>query len=107
MLFTFVRPRTNITVVLVERKHCEGVRNKLANDIHQIVTFGEGSLKPFPKTLLKSQKRATIDQTSQTDLSMTCDVYAFKTDLDPLEAELIQKLNNIKTYIDEFLSTNL
>ena len=67
MVTAIVQRRTGFTGSTVERKKCDGLREKLANDIYLMFAFGEGSIQSLPKHFLKSDGKGTSDQSSQTN----------------------------------------
>ena len=64
MVTAIVRRRTGFTGNTVERKKCDGLKEKLASDIYLMFSFGEGSIQSLPKHILKSDGRSTSDQSS-------------------------------------------
>ena len=68
MVATIVRRRTGFTGNTVERKKCDGLREKLANDIYLMFAFGEGSIQSLPKYILKFDGKSTSNQSSQTNI---------------------------------------
>ena len=80
MITAIVRSRTGFTGNTVERKKCDALREKLANDIYLMFTFGEGSIQSLPKHILKSDGKSI----------------AQKDELNARRVELMSKIEEIK-----------
>ena len=93
MVTAIVRRRTGFTGNTVERKKCDGLKEKLASDIYLMFAFGEGSIQSLPKHILKSDGRSTSDQSSQTNIDS---YFAQKDELNALRVELMSKIEEIK-----------
>ena len=93
MIIAIVRRRTGFTGNTVERKKCDGLREKLANDIYLMFAFGEGSIQSLPKDILKSDGKSAADQSSQTNIDS---YFAQKDELSALRVELMSKIEEIK-----------
>ena len=94
MLYTVIkRTGSNQLGPLVERKSGESLKDKL--DIYNLYCFGEGSLASLPKQMMKSDSRY-VNQEVQTDSVLSRSMFATKSELDDLKAELLEKISRIK-----------
>ena len=97
MLYTVIKRRTGSNQLgpLVERKSGESLKDKLVKDIYNLYCFGEGSLSSLPKQMMKSDSRY-MNQEVQTDSVLSRSMFATKSELDDLKAELLEKISRIK-----------
>ena len=97
MLYTVIKRRTgsNQRGPLVERKSGESLKDKLVKDICNLYCFGEGSLSSLPKQMMKSESRY-VSQEVQTDSVLSRSMFATKSELVDLKAELPEKISRIK-----------
>ena len=97
MLYTVIKRRTgsNRLGPVVERKSGESLKDKLVKDIYNLYCFGEGSLSSLPKQMMKSDSRY-VSQEVQTDTVLSRSMFATKSELVDLKAELLEKISRIK-----------
>ena len=97
MLYTVIKRRTssNQLGLLVERKSGENLKDKIVKDIYNLYCFGEGPLSSLPKQMMKSDSRF-VSQEVQTDSVSSRSMFATKSELVDLKAELPEKISRIK-----------
>ena len=98
MLYTVIKRRTASDQLgpLVERKSGESLKDKLVKDIYNLYCFGEGSLQSsLPTQMMKSDSRY-VNQEVQTDSVLSRSMFATKSELVDLKAELLEKISRIK-----------
>ena len=97
MLYTVIKRRTGSNQLgpLVERKSGESLKDKLVKDIYNLYCFDEGSLSSLPKQMMRSDSRY-VNQEVQTDSVLSRSMFATKSELDDLKAELLEKISRIK-----------
>ena len=97
MMYPMVKRRTSAGQLgqLVDRKSGDHLKDKLIKDIYNLYLFGEGSISALPKHMLKSDSKF-VDMCVQTDSCLSGTLFASKTDLENLKAELLNKIANLK-----------
>ena len=80
--------------LLVDRKSGDNLKNKLNKDIYNLYLFGEGSITAFPNTCLSLTQSLSI--CVQTDSCLSGTLFATKSDLENLKAELLNKISYLK-----------
>ena len=80
---------------LIERKSGENLNYKMVKDIYNLYCFGEGSLSSLPRQMMKSDSRY-VSQEVQTDSVLSRSMFATKSELVDLKAELLEKIFRIK-----------
>ena len=100
MLYTVIKRRTGFNQLgpLVERKSGENLKDKVVKDIYNLYCFGEGSLSSLPKQMMKSDSRY-LSQEVQTDSVLSRSMFATKSELIDLKAELLEKISWIKDIV--------
>ena len=96
MLYTVIKRRTGSNQLgpLEERKSGENLKDKIVKDIYNLYCFGEGSLSSLPKQMMKSDSRYVSQ--GQTDSVLSRGMFATKSELIDLKAELLEKISRIK-----------
>ena len=99
MMYPMVKRRTSTSAGqlgrLVDRKSGDHLKDKLIKDIYNLYLFGEGSISALPKHMPKSDSKF-VDMCVQTDSFLSGTLFASKTDLENLKAELLNKIANLK-----------
>ena len=97
MMYPMVKRRTSAGQLgqLVDRKSGDHLKDKLIKDIYNLYLFGEGSVSALPKHMLKSDSKF-VDMCVQTDGCLSGTLFASKSDLENLKAELLNKIANLK-----------
>ena len=75
---------------LIERRNCPTLKEKLAKDIHDIFSLGEGAISSLPKSLFKS---ANQSQSCRTD-----EIHGYAPTEDPenVTNDLLRKIAYIR-----------
>ena len=97
MLYTVVKRRTGSNQLgpLVERKSGENLKDKMFKDSYNQYCFGEGSLSPLPKQMMKSDS-GYVCQEVQTDSVLSRSMFSTKSELADLKDELLEKISSLK-----------
>ena len=90
MIFAMVRRKLRwYNSCPTERRSCPTLKEKLAKDIHDIFSLGEGAISSLPKSFFKPENQSHLDQSSQTD---EIHGYASTEDLENVKNDLRSKL---------------
>ena len=100
MMYPMIRRHTSAGQLglLVDRKSGDNLKDKLIKDIYNLYLFGEGSITVFPKHMFKSDSNF-VDMCVQTDSYLSRTLFATKSDLENLKAELLNKISYLKQNI--------
>ena len=95
MIFAMVRRklRWHNDSCLIERRNCSTLKEKLAKDIHDIFSLGEGGISSLPKSLFKPENQSHRDQSCQTNPIYG---YASTEDLENVKNDLLCKIADIR-----------
>ena len=97
MMYPMIGRRTSAGQLglLVDRKSGDILKDKLIKDIYNLYLFGEGSITALPKHMFKSDSKF-VDMCVQTDGCLSGTLFATKSDLENLKAELLNKISYLK-----------
>ena len=106
LIFATVRRRRNLSKAghLINRTNNDNLKEKLIKDISTLFTFGEGTVKSMPKSLLKPPDLANAE--TQTDV--VCDLnqtYATKSELDTVKEMFLDEISNLKNLITHSITS--
>ena len=97
MMYPMIRRHTSAGQLglLVGRKSGDNLKDKLIKDIYSLYLFGEGSITAVPKHMFNSDSKF-VDMCVQTDSCLSRTLFATKSDLENLKAELLNKISYLK-----------
>ena len=94
MIFAMVRRKLRWhNSCLTERRNCPTLKEKLAKDIHDILSLSEAAISSLPKSLFKPENQSHCDQSCQTN---EIHGYASTEDLENVKNDLLSNICRYK-----------